>query len=449
MKTVKIFGLIVLLVALAGLWIIGCTGEGAYDTQPQPTGSVSPTVSPTPTPTSTSTVTPTPTGSPTPGAETLKQLVSNRANVFDIKIVGGYLYWVEQTSTPSGGVFRIKSDGSGDIETIITGLNNPSALGFTTGDDGNTYMFVGSSEGSTGAVIRRVNVSNSSFPAVTLTTGASGTIPYMVVSGTIYFTRNAGSGGSTLSMVDAFPNATPTTAEDIGTSLTNAFDVKVFSNTMPGSTSRTFALVTERMSSGRVLIYDITNTSVLPITPVVVSSSNQKPTRVTFQPDYESDNTTPVTPMAGYVYWTNYDGSSGQVCRQKIKWDTTANAVVLDGTKQIVAQALKFPYDIKVPNDMCSGSLKGTLKKLLVSSNISEANAGNWYVIDVSNSNNFPLNPSSSQITDMSSTPMAYPLNGIVTYTSSQLTNYFSSFNDATGGNNDGTIYYYRHKFTN
>jgi hypothetical protein len=440
MKTIKIFGLLVLIVAIAGLWIIGCTGEGVYDTTPQPTISVNPTVSPSPT--ITSTISPSPTGTSVPG-ETLKQLISSRANVFNIGINGSYLYWVEKSSTPEGAVYRIKSDGSGTKETIITGLNNPSALGFST-DDGKTYLFVSSSEGSTGAIIQRVSLDDSGFPSVQLTAGSSGSIPYMVVAGSIFYTRNVGGSDSSFSMVDAFPDVTPAQPDDIYTSLTNAYDLKIFSGGITSSTTKTFALVTERVSSGDVLMFDLSNTAVLPIQPTVIASGMQKPTKVTFQPDFESDNSTPVVPMSGYVYWTNYDASSGQVRRQKVKWDTTTNSLVLDGSNQIVAQALLYPYDIKVPNDVASGSLRGSLDKVFVSSNVSEVNGGNWYVIDVSNSSNFPLNPSSSGITDLMATTAAYPLNGIISYTSNLVTNYFTDYNDSTSGNNDGGIYYFR-----
>ena len=461
MNKIKIIGIIVLLVFLAGFWIMGCTGEGVYDAEPQPTGTSS---SPTPAPTSSVSPAPTPTGAP---SEDLKELATGRANSFDVKVYTNtvapktkYVYWVEKSSTPSGSVFRIKADGTGNVEEIITGLESPSAFTVLAAEDTSRgkkgkkarevkdYLLVSESGNPTNGVIYRVDLNDPDFPKTQITTGLQGDLTYMSVSaGYIYFTRDSGGTNSAIHRVSIFPENEPEVPDDIDTSVNYAYDVKAFY--LSGNDEvQSFVLATERVASdGRVLMYnmtDVTEEGDLPVTPFQVSTSESYPTRVTFQPIYESDNVTPKVPMEGYVYWTNYLASSGTLVRQKVKYNEDTKAIEYDGVRQIVAQSLRYPYTVRVPNDFASGSLKGTLNKVIVSSNLSKSDGGNFYVIDVSDENEFPLTPDDNEVEDLLDTTVAYPLNAIIQYTSSTITMYFTSFNETTDGNNDGIIYYWQ-----
>jgi len=453
MKNIKIIAFFVILAALTGFWIIGCTGEGVYDTEPQPTGQ--PTI---PTPSPTGTGSPAPTPAPTPGQETLTKVATGRANSFDIELyssqtgAGTHVYWVEKSTTPSGSAFRILKDGSGSVAQIITGLNLPSALKVFAGEERGgketkDYMIVSESGAPTNGILYRINLSDSSFPVTQLTSGLVGDIIYLSMSGgIIFFTRDAGGSNSAIHVVDTFPQNVPAIPDSLDSNVTNAYDVKAFTiQESTGSGSECFVLATERIAApdGRVLIYDVTDNPTLPVAPVEVSSSEAFPTRVVFQPLYESDNATPKFPMEGHVYWTNYDASSGGLIRQKIKYNTSTKAVELDGVREIVAQSLKYPYSVHVPHNMASGSLMGTLNKVIVSSNRSQVDGGNFYVIDVSDSSKFPLTPSDSEVTDLISETVAYPLNAEISYSTNSITMYFTSYNDVTGGNNDGIIYYF------
>ena len=460
MNKIKIIGILVLVVFLAGFWIMGCTGEGVYDSEPQPTGTYSPPpVSPT------STITTSPTGTVTPG-ETLDTIATGRANSFDLRVYTNvvapktkYVYWVEKSSTPSGGVFRAPADGSGKVETIVTGLERPSAFTVLSADDKSRdkngkvikatkdYVLVAESGNPSNAVIYRVDLTSTNFDKTQITSGMQGDLVYMSISsGYIYFTRDAGGVNSGLMRVDVFPDNTPAIPEAVDSNLTNAYDVKAFYiQGKNKADNQSFALVTERLGSdGRVLLYNLTGDPILPLVPFEVSTNESYASRVTFQPIYESDNSTPKYPLEGYVYWTCYQASSGLVVRQKVKYNSNTSALELDGVREIVAQSLKYPYMVKVPNDFASGSLKGTLNKIIVSSNRSKAEGGNFYVIDVSNSNSFPLTPADTEVQDLISEPVAFPLNAIIEYTSSTITMFFTTYNDTTGGNNDGMINYFR-----
>lgn len=458
MNKIKIIGIFVLVIFLTGFWIIGCTGEGVYDTEPQPTATYSPPpISPT------ATVAPSPTGTP---GETLETLATGRANSFDLRVYTNvvapktkYVYWVEKSSTPSGGVFRAPADGSGTAETIVTGLERPSAFTvlsaeeLSRGKNGNIvkaakdYVFVAESGNPSNAVIYRVDLTTANFDKRQITSGLQGDLVYMSVSGgVIYFTRDAGGVNSGLHRVELFPANIPAIPENVDSNLTNAYDVKAFFISGKNKAdAQSFALVTERMGSGgRVLLYDLTDDPLLPLNPVVVSANESEASRVTFQPIYESDNSTPKFPLEGYVYWTTYQPSSGLLVRQKVKYNTSSKLVELDGVREIVAQSLKYPYLVRVPNDFASGSLKGTLNKVIVSTNRSKVEGGNFYVIDVSDPNKFPLNPSSSEVTELISQTVAYPLNAVIEYSSSTITMFFTTYNDVTDGNNDGAINYFR-----
>lgn len=460
MNKIKIIGILVLIVFLAGFWIMGCTGEGVYDSEPQPTGTYSPPpVSPT------ATVNPSPTGTVAPG-ETLDSIATGRANSFDLRVYTNvvapktkYVYWVEKSSTPSGGVFRAPADGSGKVETIVTGLERPSAFTVLSAVEqsrdkngkvtraSKDFLLVAESGNPSNAVIYRVDLTTSDFKKTQITSGMQGDLVYMSTSsGYIYFTRDAGGVNSGLLRVDLFPDNTPAIPEAIDSNLTNAYDVKAFLLTGENATDiQNFALVTERLgTAGRVLLYNLSNDPILPLTPFEVSSNESYASRVTFQPVYESDNSTPKYPLEGYVYWTCYQASSGLLVRQKVKYNSNTSVVELDGVREIVAQSLKYPYMVKVPNDMCNGSLKGTLNRVIVSSNRSKAEGGNFYVIDVSDSTKFPLQPSDTEITDLISEPVAFPLNAFIEYATSTITMYFTTYNDVSGGNNDGMINYFR-----
>ncbi len=459
MNKIKIIGILVLVVFLAGFWIMGCTGEGVYDSEPQPTATYSPPpVSPT------ATITTSPSGTVTPG-ETLESIATGRANSFDLRVYTNvvapktkYVYWVEKTSTPSGGVFRAPADGSGKAETIVTGLERPSAFTVLSAQEKSRdnngkvtkatkdFLLVAESGNPSNAVIYRVDLTDSNFKKTQITSGLQGDLVYMSLSsGYIYFTRDAGGVNSGLMRVDLFPDNTPAIPDTVDSNLTNAYDVKAFYIAAKNKAdNQSFVLVTERLGSGgRVLLYNLTGDPQLPLVPFEVSSNESYASRVTFQPIYESDNSTPKYPLEGYVYWTCYQASSGLLVRQKVKYNSNASALELDGVREIVAQSLKYPYMVKVPNDIANGSLKGTLNKVFVSSNRSKAEGGNFYEIDVSNSNNFPLTPSDKEVTDLISQPVAFPLNAFMEYTSSSITMFFTTYNDTTGGNNDGAINYF------
>ncbi|MCD4784124.1 MAG: hypothetical protein K8T10_09925 [Candidatus Eremiobacteraeota bacterium] len=455
MKKAKVFVLIIAILGFACLWIFGCTGEGVFDVSPEPTG----TSTPPPTPSPTGTETP-----PQPGEETLREYATGRANTFDLRLyqhsVGSskkYIYWVEKSSTPQGSVFRILSDGSGSVETVVSGLNKPSAMhlqsGQESGGSAKDYLFVSESGTPTNGVIWRVNLTDSGFSMEQLTTGMTGDLIYMFSMGPLFFTRDAGGASSAVHEVDAFPEQTPAIPDDVDSSITNAYGVSGISISDSNDASapdEDFVFATERIAApdGKVLMYDLSADEVVyPVTPFEVGSNESMPTKVVFQPIYESDNKTPVYPMEGYVYWTNCSSSSGQLVRQKVKYDNANNQIQKDGTREVVAQSLKFPYDVKVPHDIASGTLKGTLNKVYVSSNISKVQGGNWIEIDVSDSTKFPLEPSDSQVSDLISAGVEFPLNGIMFHTGTEITIYFTSYNDNTGGSNDGTIYYWNKSY--
>lgn len=440
----KIFLTAVVIIGLVVFWFMGCTGEGVYDVEGPPE-TATPTVPPSVSPTATGS--PQPTGTTGPVTETLTQLATGRANSFDLKLSGSYLYWVEKSSSPQGSVFRVKTDGTGSVETVISGLNNPSAMTFAS-LSGSTYLFVGEGEGSTGGVIHRVKVSDSAFPSETLTTGSSGELTYMsLLGGSLYFTRYAGGFDSAVMVTESFPDSIPVTPENVDTGISNAYDVKSVSLTSAVPVS--FLLVTERLASpnGTVLLYNLTNSEGYPITPMEIATGQQMPTRVTFQPIYKTDNTTLVSPPQGYIYWTNYHSTSGQVMRQKIVFGSDGIEVKLDGSTEIVAQSLLSPYAILAPYDISSGATRATLNKLFVSKNRSSAENGNWYEIDISNSSSFPLSPSSTAVSNLIGESVQYPLNGIMSYgNANNITLAFTAYNDATGGDNNGIIYYWRRK---
>lgn len=431
MKKIKISIMLMLVASLTVFWIIGCTGDGVFDVAPEsPT-----TFSPPPTQSPIITPTATPTGSPVPGEEDLKELATGRSNAFNIKELGDYVYWVEKSSTPQGTVFRIRKDGSGSVETIISGLNNPSGIVLATaGSD--QYLFVGEGVGGAGGSIWRVKLSESGFPQERLTSGIQGEIPYMDNSGaTLYFTRDSGGGNSAVMRVEMFPDNLPAVSDEVNFNLSNAYDVKVVEAGFSGNIPVTYLLVTSRVAApnGRVFLYNMTNNPVLPVQPLDVSDAAQFPSRVTYQPVSTAVGAAP----DGYVYWTNFAPSSGQVVRQRVKFE--GGNVQLSGPKEIVAQSMKAPYAIMAPADVTSGSAVGTLNKLFVSANVAEAEGGNWKVIDISNSSAFPLTPASSQITDLISNTVAFPLNGILNYAGTQ-TLYFTSYNKVQGGS-QGIIY--------
>jgi len=578
MKKAKVIILVIMFLSLAGLWIIGCSGDSlkGYDITPEPTG----TSTPPPTPSPTGTGTP-----PQPGEEKLEKYATGRANAFDLRLYEHgdengkkYIYWVERSTTPQGGVFRILSDGTGEVETVVTGLNKPSAMhllsstdrgrlmgkrrkeggrslishvgelfsalnkahklpepspgkGHVVGTvkdhsdgspiqgvkvqidedpedeeppiedttdnegkfelpnviagtheleatksgykeytkdvtvrDGETtthaitlipitetvydYLFVSDSGTPSNGVIWRVNVSKSDFPKEQLTTGMTGDLIYMKSLGPLLFTRDAGGASSAIHETEAFPDQIPAIPEDVDASITNAYGINGFSILDPDDEDpdEIFAIATERISApnGRVLMYNFTGEDIVyPLTPFEVSSNEQMPTKVTFQPVYTDDNKNPVFPMEGYVYWTNYSATSGQVVRQKVKYDKDLNKLELDGAREIVVDSLKFPYDIKVPHEIATGTLRATLNKVYVSINISKAEGGNWLEVDVSDPDKFPLKPSDNEVKELISENVEYPFNGVMEHTGSKITLYFTSYNDNTGGNNDGIIYYW------
>lgn len=449
MKKAKVIILIIAILGFAGLWIFGCTGEGVYDVSPEPTGTSTPPPSPSPTGTETP--------QPTPGGETLKQLVTGKANTFDLRLfkhsVGSsdeYIYWVEKSTTPQGSVFRILSDGSGDITTIVSALNKPSAMhlqsGTKPGGTKKDYLFISDSGTPSNGVIWRVNVTDTGFSKEQLTTGMTGDLIYMF-AGSLYFTRDAGGASSAIHRVNEFPDQTPKIPEDIDSNITNAYGVHGITITDPDHTlDEKFIFATERIAApnGRVLMYDLSGTEViLPLNPFEVGSNESMPSKVTFQPVYTSDNKEPVYPMEGYVYWTNCSSTSGQVIRQKVKYDDTNKQIQKDGPREVVVQSLKFPYDIKVPHDVASGTSRATLNKVYISINISKVEGGNWLEIDVSDPDKFPLEPSDSEVKELISENVEFPLNGQVEHFGSRIVIYFTSYNDNTGGSNNGCIYYW------
>jgi hypothetical protein len=184
--------------------------------------------------------------------------------------------------------------------------------------------------------------------------------------------------------------------------------------------------------------------------PTVIATNQQLPSKMTFVPDLElyyvfiPNGVMNIyghpQKLSGYLYWTNYNSTSGQLCRVRLVTNSAGNNLEVSGPVQIVADSLANSYDLIGPDDYRYVYFTGTssgnqikitglstgysynawkeyeakssniFKTLYVSSNKS---GGTWYEIDITKYNgSTPLSANSPGISNYLSNSVDFPFNG-------------------------------------
>ncbi|MFP4496984.1 MAG: hypothetical protein ACLFQV_02135 [Vulcanimicrobiota bacterium] len=522
--------LLLCLAALVGcIWVIGCTGGGLYDHH-------GPNVSPTVTPTSPTTV-------PTlsfPQGKTLTQLVTGRQYTYDIKLwgnspnqpyvnfvdVGGTDYywgenyfWTEALSNPNGKVAFDTLDRTKNkaITELASGLQQPKGMVlYRTYTDQNDptknedWLFVSSDGDPSGGVINRYKIINGAVTeTVELTNGIQGDINYVQLQTDmngdlhIFATVDAGINSRIISVpADKSAGSYPMDIAELDSNLNQANGLLIFHHAPLDNITSSFLFVTERAATpdGQIKVYNISNWAAEgypSVEPVVMATNQQKPSKMAFFPDiqlynvqdqngntidYYSHSATP----QGYLVWTNFHSTNGQVVRVKVGPNNEGTNLKPTATPEIIAQSLKAPYDIigfdnfrylylkeengAITTEPYTGNKYNTFNSYLneadnpfnmlyVSSNLTAVDGGTWYKIDVSDfSSGTPLTPASTGVESYLSTPTAFPLNGEVQVFMKgdgstidgeifKVDLFFTSFNIETDGSEDGGIYLQQENF--
>lgn len=417
------------------------------------------------------------------------------------------VYWVEKNSP--GTVKRLTYDrfdayggGTDEVEDFGMGLSNPKAflLARKSNDEDDIenyqdYIFVGDDNASIYRYTRTPDGIDDD-QTFTLTTNPEGDIHYMAWASLrdlntpfdeleeeeeqhrevyFYYVRDQGS-DSNVERIESNPlTAQTATSDDLATDLTNPYSIYIYNHWLPNGAldpdtleevdtpdeAESFVFITEDTSSpnGRVLMYNVSEwdgESV--ITPVEIATSEQRPSKMTFVPDIEkyvvinAEEEEEVRyghsrKPAGYLYWTNYHATSGQVRRARLELnDAETNLEVVE--TETVAEALGAPYHIIGPDDylylwfnysgdkaisrQSEGQTLVTqpyryttwhvydeksssfFKKFYVSSNRAAVDGGNWYEIDVSvfEETGEPLTVGSEGIEQYYEDAVDFPLNG-------------------------------------
>ncbi len=516
MKKVKIMVIGALVAFLALAWIMGCTGGGIYDNNPSssPSASPGPTGKPTQVLEPGKKLDTIVSGKANIynlivwgnsfKFPYINVTLDDKDEVYSWQ---EQIFWVEKSANPSGRVY-LTTYSRATYSQLISGLNLP--MGFlmarkkTSADlsENEDYIFVSDRQDPTGGAIYRFTKDKDGIVAdsqIQLTTGLQGEIPYMcfltpwMSKGDwddleanqeipILYVRNTGANTSALEMTNAHPEEGhyPAPPVSIATDLDHPHHLKVFHHFIPSNAidpntgeevqspdnANTFVFVTEQLDApnGRVLMYNVSNwdDEGATFTPTVIATGLQKPSKMTFVPDiqkYKIDTDGKISygyghseKPAGYLYWTTFDGTSGQLWRARLVLNNDATNLKVEKV-EVVAQSLRNPYDVIGPDDYRYTYLRSAddgndelhmihtdgesyeqymimkyntwavydengssfFHKIYVSSNRSQADGGNWYEINIDKfEEEGTLKPGDDGITNFGSESSWYPFNGVI-----------------------------------
>jgi len=322
---------------------------------------------------------PNPTASPTPnptqsGEVGEKVLATGRTNTYDLQIQGQYIYWNQRLTGASGGIYRVKHDGtSTEVETVDTGDANLFSIAIVGTNDLYYTLKTGAAQGS----IKRKTI-GSTTAATTYVKGLTNPIwiRYNNADGYLYWLEYSAAGGALKrvqpALTDSVDVISTTKVETICNKFINPFSFVIDS-------TKGLVYVGEFSGSGTANIWVVSIKS--PINLL------QTPSKIYSGPETQYVAALLIDSTTNYLYWTNYAANSG-VWRVKLI-ASGLEADPADGGVKKVETGLSQAFDL-------FGLLNG---KIYYSLNTIRINGGSIYSEDITKVNDPAVNALGSSTT--------------------------------------------------